>query len=362
MKVIEFIKRKGIEALKEELLIEVKEYPDRYVLNYGQIESPKYDEVVRECRGLILSKNLEILCRPFDRFYNLTEDSTKDFDITKAICWKKLDGSMLNGYHDTTSWQLSTRSTAFGEALTHMENSFKSCFEKCVGKTVAEFFEPLCRDYTYTFEYTSPENRVVTRYSEPAVYLLNARHKVSGLDVSVEELKALAKKLGVKLPDSYTFNSFDEIKEVLKSLPALDEGYVCYIPDIQWRLKVKNPSYLAVAHLRYDGVLSTKRVVYLVIMQEHEEYLSYFEEDLPLFQPYIDAFNYMKSFVYDLFEKTKHIEDRKEYAYAVKGPGQHILFRLKDGDTLTKVIEKMTDNGKERCLESFKKHMENQHG
>jgi hypothetical protein len=75
MKVIDFIKYNGIPALVEKYKIKVKDYTDRVVLNYDQIESPRFDPIVDECRALILKKNTwGVLARGYDRFYNVGED------------------------------------------------------------------------------------------------------------------------------------------------------------------------------------------------------------------------------------------------------------------------------------------------
>ena len=74
MKTIEYIKKNGIESLKSEFGINVKEYDDLFVLNYDQIESPKTHPIVQECRSLILDKQFNVVSRSFDRFFNFGEN------------------------------------------------------------------------------------------------------------------------------------------------------------------------------------------------------------------------------------------------------------------------------------------------
>lgn len=95
-------------SLSHELGISVKDYGDRVVLNYSQIESPKTHPVVRECRGAIMSKSGEVICRPFDRFYNLGEapETQEHLDINRTIAVEKLDGSLIKLYHWNGSWEL----------------------------------------------------------------------------------------------------------------------------------------------------------------------------------------------------------------------------------------------------------------
>ena len=73
--------------LEKQFGVIVTRYDDRIVLNYSHIESPKQHYICDECRGLILSYlDYKVLCRPFDRFYNLHEvQLNKDqFDFQRA--------------------------------------------------------------------------------------------------------------------------------------------------------------------------------------------------------------------------------------------------------------------------------------
>jgi len=72
--------------------------------------------------------------------------------------------------------------------------------------------------------------------------------------------KVIAEALRIPTAPVYSsFETIEDIEEALKDLPVLEEGYVCYIPEQQWRIKIKNPSYLAVAHMRVNGVISAKK-------------------------------------------------------------------------------------------------------
>ena len=61
------------------------------ILNYDQIESPKTNTIVRECRALTLeTTNFDVVARSFSRFFNWGEvqDEMKYFDFTNFM--KKL--------------------------------------------------------------------------------------------------------------------------------------------------------------------------------------------------------------------------------------------------------------------------------
>jgi hypothetical protein len=360
----------GLDALKEKYGISVSEkYDDIVVLNYSQIDSPKFDPLVKECRGLILEKNSwRAIARSFDRFFNYGEcpDASK-YDITKAIVYEKLDGSLITSFWYHNQWNFATRKMAYAEGV----NSFGVSFRQVIDKAFdVKKLDKYPHDWCFVFELTSPETRVVKRYSDYRLTLLSIR---SYLEANGEwfsgAVDKIAKELGVLRPKQYLMSSFEEVVKNSKELPELDEGYVC-LWEPEWnketctwsndrafyRLKIKNPAYLAVAHMRDNGEHSEKRVIALVMMNEQEEYLSYFPEDRPLFQKYVDAHERLKEDVSKTWEKVKGIEDQKTFALQVKHLTiSGILFRMKKGEKYEDVIEKMNDNSKINIFRGYMK-------
>jgi hypothetical protein len=96
MKIQDYIKEHGLQKLVDEYKIEVKDYPDRVTLNYDQIESPRFDPICIEARGLILNKSdWSVMARSFDRFWNVGEDpNTKNFPLNNVNVRieEKIDG------------------------------------------------------------------------------------------------------------------------------------------------------------------------------------------------------------------------------------------------------------------------------
>jgi len=354
----EFLKSYGIKFML---------YEDRMVLNYDQIDSHSHRHIdfVKECRGLILEwPSYNVLCRSFDRFFNYGEDPRSNkFNIGKSICMEKIDGSLLNVYHDGKEWQCATRGMAFAEGETrHPEYTFRKIFMEAINSTnLNETFKDFNKDFTYIFEVVSSITRVVKLYPGINTYALAIRNKYDGSWIpTVEAIDYITSAIPTVLkPSIHTFENLDSIMENFKDLPAFDEGYVCMIEDDEtksvWRVKVKNPSYLAIAHIRQDGNLSEKSIVKLVFTNDHEEYLSMFPEDRKFFNPYIGAFNRMMKEVDNLYSRVEHIIDQKEYALKVKNHGCcGILFMMKKGKTLSEIFDRMTVNGK---VEIVKKYM-----
>lgn len=337
MKVIEYIKQNGLQALNSKLGITVKEYPEGLiVLNYDQIESPKSDPVVVECRGLILDLDYNVVSRSFDRFFNLGEQpqTQEHLDWNKAECFEKVDGSLIKIYCWKGKWYVSTRGTAFAESGV---NGFNITFKELVLRALdcnEEQFQARCDMFleptvTYICELTAMENRVVTRYQGTTLWFLAARSNVTGRFVE----KGLVNGVGIKDIKSFRFGTVEQCVETAKNLKDLNEGYVVYQDDVPV-CKVKSPAYVAVHHIRGNGTLNPNRIMQLVLMGEQDEYLKYFPEDTSYFTPYMEALDVVLELIQSSWEQCKDVEDQKEFALLVKDMSySSVMFQAKKNKT-----------------------------
>ena len=353
MEVQKYLKEKGLKSLVEEFKIDVREYEDRVVLNYDQIESIRFHPITDECRALILQKDTwKVLARSFDRFYNLNEGiqsnndgklytrnasfndyEVEEFDLSKALVQHKLDGSIITVYHDGNDWCASTRKMARAEGETTLGITFSDLFwgvanKKYNLKDKLNNFDQfkIAGEWVFIFELTSPENRIVTPYSEADITLIGGRW-VGDTDEVTEhyefreltdvELKYIANTIGVKRPNTYTVTDVDNLIELVNNMPAMEEGVVLVVESSTGshrRIKVKNAKYLAIAHLRNNGSISPRRILALVMVNDHMEFLSYFPEDKKYFD-FVEC-EYLETLceIKNVWEKVKDIEDQKQFA------------------------------------------------
>lgn len=370
LNVQKYLENKSFQDLEEELGIIINYYDDRIVLNYSQLSSPKFHRICDECRSLILNRNtLKILSRSFDRFYNLNEGehfSKDEFDIQMAQAQTKLDGSLINLYFDGENWQCATRKAAFGEGQTNKNNSFKSLVERALNFHIEDLnylLTNVLKEYTIICEIVSPETRVVVPYSEYKLYILAIRNKHTGKYLEQKECDNLVKTLklngcNVDVPNIYRFYTLQDCIEIVKKLDPMDyngEGFVLVDTRTQNRIKIKNPGYVQLHHLRENGAISNKNIALLVMNQDYQEYLNYFECDLEFFQPYIDAYDKMMHDITHIWEKNKNIESQKDFALQVKDLTiGTILFNLRRGFSLEEIFNNLNDKTKVRLIESYK--------
>lgn len=358
MKVLDYIKQNGLESLNKDFGINVKLYEEGLiVLNYDQIESPKND-ITNECRSLILDKEFNVVSRSFDRFFNYGENFAT-FDPKKATAFEKVDGSLIKIYNYGGVWYVATRGTAFAESgVNGWDITFKDMVFKALEVSGEDDFQLkanhwFSKDFTYIFEVTGVENRVVTRYQGYSLYLLATRQNQTG-DYYDPFSPFNRDGFKIKAPKQFKFDSIEACLETAKHLPDLQEGYVMYEGGVPV-CKVKSPAYVAVHHIRGEG-LSPKRIAELVVINEQEEYLNYFEEDREHFTPYVEALDNTLTLAQDVYNKAKDCETQKEFALWVKDYSfAFILFQAKRNkeDDVLKVFNSFEKNAKVKFMLSL---------
>ena len=336
LKTIEFIKQN---ADWRELLsgapyqISIKDDEGFTILKYSQIDSDFNDEIVRECRGLIIDKNLTPVCIPFFKFGNYGEPYADKIDWDSAQVEEKIDGSLIKVWHYGGTWIVSTNGTIFADkALIGSEDEIK--VDTSYG-SFGELFEDACKfaglrlqnlnpRYTYMFELVSPFNRVVVPYESIDLYHIGTRDNVTLLEMDVD--------LGVKKPKTFQCNNLSDLIEMAQKLRYCEEGYVVKDSDYR-RIKVKSPAYVAVSHL-ISG-MNEKRLLELIRTNETGEFLAYFPEymaDVESMQRKIsDLLYYLDSVINEKINPVEY-SSRKEYAdMATKTKYPAFCFQFLDG-------------------------------
>jgi hypothetical protein len=274
LEVQKYLQKHTLEDLNKYYGIEATHHEDgRVILNYSQINSPKENEIVRDCRGLVLnSKDWSLVSRSFRRFFNVAENIDQ-FNFDDCIYYSKEDGSLINVYWWQDKFHINTRGS-FGDGLiNNSDKSWKDVFiEACPN------YNKLNPKYTYTFELCSPYNQVVRLYKEPKIYLLSA------FDGEIEvhhnsDIFSEAELLGITKVSTHSFSNKEESILFLKSCKINDptfEGFVLR-DSFNNRVKIKSESYLNLHRLSNNGnVAHPKNLIPLIMDSEINEVLAYF--------------------------------------------------------------------------------------
>ena len=269
------------------------------MFKYSQIDSNFNEALVRECRGLILDEDtLEPVCVPFFKFGNYGESYCPEIDWKSCWVGEKLDGSLIkmSRIGDDILWSTNGTIDAFKAPLAEQIGCIAKSFgelayfavldnyRKACNLSVSDHIDPGCADswlksivkpgFTYMFELTSPFNKVVVQWRETRLSFLGVRNNETLQETyfSDHELKCI-----FNTPKVFPLRSIDDCVKAANELDCNNEGFVVCDKNFN-RVKVKSPTYVALHHMRNNGVLSYERGIEIVRGNELEEVVTYFPE------------------------------------------------------------------------------------
>jgi len=378
LEVQKYLINNGLQKLKDEFKIEVREYPEKgiCVLNYSMIDSPRFNLIVDSCRGIILKdKTWDIVSYPFNRFMNWGEGvqqsqnisantqrissykeyETKEFSLEDSIIEMKLDGSIIPMRFENGEWEVSSRSMAYAEGNTNFGITFKQAFLHAAKKTNLFSFlkaNQCMEDFTFIFELIGPYNRIVTRYENNEIVLIGARsnkEEFNYRELSAVELDNVAGVAKIKRPKYFVAKTYEELLKIISSFPTLDEGVVLKIENpngSHWRIKVKSASYLAVAHMRSNGNISPKNILQLVMTGEDKEYEKYFPEDAKYINFVESIYDDIRNHIEAIYNDCKKIESQKQFALSIIPATNYsfekgVIFSLRKGGEINSLLNEI---------------------
>lgn len=328
--IVKYIKKYGLEKAIEDFALKFKDYPSKILIKYDQLCGPTMmaNQEVQDCRGVVLEKGTwEVMSLAFQKFFNSDESNAHKVDWETARVLEKLDGSLVQVYYDWNKmkWYAGTTGTAEGEG--EVNNKMGTTFNELFWKTVYEKYNltefKLEFGYTYVFELTTPYNIVVKPHGESSATLLTVRSLHDLKELSFEDVSAIATGLGVPMVKEFDLSARNvgTLLNTFKNMVWTEEGYVVVDANFN-RIKIKNPAYVAVHHLK--GKTAEHNIIAIVKTNEIEEFASTFpdrkEELVKLKDNYDKLVNHLNEGWEELKErKPKNITpaEKKKYAQAV---------------------------------------------
>ena len=302
----------------------IKEDKHYYLLKYNQTESDFSNEIVKECRGLIIDKHtLEPVALSFRKFHNVQEPIHDDIDWETARVQEKIDGSKLLVFYNKydSKWQVCTSGNldAYKANVNDFQITFGDLYKKALKNnnlTKEEFENKLDINYCYTFELVSPESRVIIPYKEADLYFIGIRNVITfNEDLPIY----FAGHLGLKTSKEYPLRTLADCLKATEVMGYDEEGFV--VVDNDWnRVKIKSPAYVAVHHTSNNQNITKTMILDLINHNTQDDWLSIFPEYKEYFTEVIfqkhyficklkKACNELKSFL-----ETNPDMTRKDYA------------------------------------------------
>lgn len=221
---------------KNKDLVQMKETsdPNLFVLKYRRkvFYAGLWNDFLRECRGLIVDKDFNIVTYPFTKIHNFrVETDAPDLpDETEVYVMRKVNGFMVA----MTSYK--------GKLLVSTTGSIDSDFVDMAWGFVTPLLEQFILKYpnrTFLFECVH-ENDPHIVPEVPGLYFLGSRENVIGSNIDFVDIIP-------KVPGVYTLNIEENtVGELMSNLKNVQhEGFVFYTKsEPQIASKVKSPHYL----------------------------------------------------------------------------------------------------------------------
>jgi RNA ligase len=216
-------------------------YPGLFVIKYTRkvFYDALWNDVLEECRGLVVDAQWNRVINPFRKIYNRGERGT-DFPLDmRVMAVRKINGFMaavtlVPGYGPIVSTTGS------------LESPFVELAEKHLKPNVTNWIEDFGRGFTWLFEICDPSDPHIIA-EEPGAYLIGGREIKDGHMIAEGALDKYAELLRVKRPHYYNNLKFETVLSLVKD--CHHEGFVVHQPGSNSSLKIKSPYYLVTKFL-----------------------------------------------------------------------------------------------------------------
>ena len=380
----EQIKRKELEVLKlinqnrnwEDILssspynlIIKKKFPF-VLLKYNHLESDMTNEIVQECRGLIIQPDLfsltsnppiqqyKVSSMRFTKFFNYGQEEAAKLEFPCEAS-EKIDGSLIGVWYDKdTGWHVSTSGNIDAEDAPNVGgfHNYRELFDMAWGDLS---FDVLDKNCTYMFELVSPYTKIIVPYNEVKLYLLAIRNNITLEEFQRESLPLIAYLLfdgKITTPKTFICNNIKEVQDAVDNLTEDSENFEGFVLcDKHFnRIKLKSATYANLFFIKGDGIFTDKKILKLILDEQDDDILGHFPE-------YTEEFNLIRRGLSNLIQNMKNsinkVEkwkklNKKDFAANIKDfKYKDILFKAyncqiwdKDEDYYAEFIKKYIDN------------------
>ena len=327
----EFMDKSLLTQMVNEKLVSVQKHPEVDLFIYNYTPKVQYEKIWNPItlitRGLILDSEMNIVARPFGKFFNLEEHSESEIPNIPFEVYEKMDGSLGILYWINDNPFIATRGSFTSD------QSVKAT--EILHEKYSDTFIRLDRNSTYLFEIIYPQNRIVVDYGNTEDLFLLARiDNETGQDLPVYE------STGFKVVKKY--DGINEINKLKYLEEQNKEGFVIVFKN-GFRVKVKFSDYVRL-HRIITGVSNIAIWEYLSEDKPFDEMLEKVPDEFYdwVKSVQLDLANKFSKILYESQSVFKEMETRKETAlYFQQQKYPSVLFSMLDGKKPDKIIWRM---------------------
>lgn len=212
--------------------------------------------------------------------YDIQTKKTNNFFANNIL----VHNSLIQLYWDWNKEDWCVGTTGMAEAEGEVNNKPNTTFADLFWETIERvtgnkerFKYNLNKDCCYALELMTPYNIVVTPHGNSTIRLLAARYLPTLTEFQYDKVFGISQILKVPHIKAFDMNIKDvgALKRTFEGMPFTEEGYVVVDGNFN-RIKVKNPAYLAVHHLKNKTALHN--ILEVVKSNEIEEFGATFPE------------------------------------------------------------------------------------
>lgn len=249
-------------------LINIMPHPamNLFILNYTNDAKIKnhWDEITKNCRGLIIDEvgNIKYQCLP--KFFNLGEHDPNDIPHhLNYEVQEKYDGSYGVLYFDesTNDYAIATRGSFTSNQAFRATEILHRKYRKYI-----KSFDTY--NYTFIFEIIYPENQIVVDYGdEEKLVLIAVIHNDSGNELSLKNIP-IPFPDKVEIYENLNFQDFQQLREKYDTNNR--EGFVIKFKN-GFRIKAKFDTYF-----RLHRIISnlSKRAIWEILSEDDDSTIS----------------------------------------------------------------------------------------
>jgi hypothetical protein len=257
------------------------------------------------CRSIIINSSGNVVglappkSIPSDKFIQMYPNKNESL-----VAQEFVEGTMINVFWDPTigltgAWEISTRNTV-GATSSFFKGDHHKTFRDMFLEASSEenlHLNQLNKNFCYSFVLQHPNNRIVVPFSKPALYLV-AMYNISIFDGSIycQSIPLTDFKnfdwgaTTIKFPQVYEWSTYSQLIETYASMNTSYNivGVVVYNNETCERMKVRNPVYEQVRHLR--GNQPKLQYQYLCLRKEGKvaDFLKFYPENKKEFSTFRD--------------------------------------------------------------------------